>query len=277
MKPVLKWVGGKTQLLPVIHENMPKNFNNYFEPFFGGGALGFTIEKTEKRTLYFSDLNKEIINMYKTLRKSPYKVAKQIEDFKIEYNKNPQHFFYYLRNRDKEINFWNQTSKVYQAARTIFLNKTCFNGLFRVNSSGFFNTPWNQKSESPNIYEIENFKEISKFLKKINLSVNNYKYLIKKVEKGDFVYLDPPYDKLNKETFTSYNKFDFGIKEQMELSEFCKKLNEKGAYFMLSNHDTDLIKKIYSEFNIRIVKANRNINSNGKARQKINEVLITNY
>ncbi|AGY41382.1 adenine-specific DNA methyltransferase [Mesoplasma florum W37] len=274
MKPILKWVGGKTQLLTEINKRKPKKFKNYFEPFVGGGAV-FLNQAIKNTTI--SDLNKELINMYQTIKRTPIKLINQLDEFIIKYNENPEGFYLQLRNLDRDPNFIKNNSKVFRAARTIFLNKTCFNGIYRVNSQGFFNVPWNKKETAPSVYDKKNIKEISKYLKTVKIKNTSYENILKYIQKGDFIYIDPPYDKIKNDTFIEYNKNEFGKKEQIKLSEFAREINKKQAYFMISNHNTEFINEIYSDFKIEVVYAKRSVNSKGSGRGEIEELLITNY
>ncbi|AHB36280.1 DNA adenine methylase [Spiroplasma apis] len=268
MKPIVKWVGGKTQLLNDIKQRLPEKFNRYIELFVGGGAvfLNLQYEKT-----IINDLNSELINMYECIRDNYIEVIKYIEIFRIKYNSNPRKFYYELRSLEKYQNDFER------AARTIFLNKTCFNGLYRQNKNHKFNVPWNQKTIAPNIYELDNLEEISTFLKSVKILNLDFKDTLNLVKKNDFVYIDPPYDKLNNNTFANYSGNDFLRFQQEELKIFCDEISKKGAFFMVSNHNTEFIKDLYKEYSIDVVMAKRNVNSNGQKRGKIEEVLITNY
>ncbi|AVP49665.1 DNA adenine methylase [Williamsoniiplasma luminosum] len=274
MKPIIKWVGGKSQLLNELNARKPEQFNNYFELFVGGGAFALNLNK-DKTTI--SDLNEELINMYQCIRDNVDEVIEIINQFKVLYNENPEKFYYELRNLDKDENFIQNNTNNFRAARKIFLNKTCFNGLYRVNSKNQFNVPWNQNQNTPGVYDEKNLIEVSSFLKKINIKNQNYKDSLKDIKKGDFVYLDPPYDKVKKDTFVDYTKDNFGEKEQEELADFAKLINNKNAYFMISNHNTPLINELYKDFKIEIVHARRNVNSKGNNRGIVEEVIITNY
>ncbi|WP_339033493.1 Dam family site-specific DNA-(adenine-N6)-methyltransferase [Spiroplasma endosymbiont of Cantharis rufa] len=270
-KPILKWVGGKTQIINEIKNEFPNNFNNYFELFIGGGAL--TFDMLNSKTI-INDLNSEVINLYLCIRDNYESVVDYIENFRIKYNKSPEKFYYKLRSYEEK---YFEKNKFMDAARTLFLNKTCFNGLFRKNSKDEFNVPWNKKIIAPKIYDIDNIIIISNFLKKINIQNKSFEYFKNKIKKGDLVYLDPPYDKLNNSTFEAYNKDSFGKEGQIALKEFCDFINEIGAKFILSNHDTTFIKEIYKKYNIKIIRATRMVNSKSSGRGKINELLIKNF
>lgn len=272
-KPIVKWVGGKTQLLTEIQNRMPKKFNNYFEPFLGGGAVTFGIQP---QNMHLSDLNNELINLYDCVKNNYEIIIDYIEKFKIIYNKNPEIFYYDLR--EFNVNDFDNNDKYFLAARTLFLNKTCFNGLYRLNSKEKFNVPWNHKEKSPNVYDLENLKEVSKILKSVKWIKNiSFLEIESFLKKGDFIYIDPPYDLIKKTTFDGYLKNSFGKEGQEKLADFCKRINEKGVFFLLSNHNTDFIQNIYSSFNLDIVHANRMVNSKASGRGKVEEVLIYNY
>lgn len=275
MKPILKWAGGKRQLLKLIKENLPTKMDgSYFEPFFGGGALFFELSPQKA---YLNDINKDLIDLYKVFfnKDELAQLLLLLDDHKQKHSKD---YFYFVRDLDRKKDY-SSLSAVIRAARLIYLNKACFNGLYRVNSKGFFNVPFN-KSKSVNLYEKANLIEIYNFFKasKIKFTSLNYSDSLKGIKKGDFVYFDPPYDDLDsKNSFKSYTKFGFNKENQIQLSNLFKKLSNLGVNCMLSNHETDLIKSLYSDFNIIKVKASRLINSKVTGRKAINEVLIKNY
>lgn len=220
MKPLVKWVGGKTQLVNKISSLLPEKINTYFEPFFGGGAIGFNLAISNS---YFSDLNEDLINLYICIRDDYKKVIYNIEKMRISYNQDPENFFYCLRSEDRKTTFKDKCD-YWKSARLIFLNKTCFNGIYRVNSKGQFNAPWNKKEQAPKIYDIENVIKIAKFLKTTKIECHSFEKILDIVKEGDFVYLDPPYDKLNSNSFISYNSSSFDQKEQKELADFLSKI-----------------------------------------------------
>lgn len=274
MKPIVKWAGGKTNLLEDIKNNMPKKFDRYVEPFVGGGAVFLNLGL---KNTWINDFNKELMNLYKKVKSSPQKLMKNIEELRTEYDEDPEPFFYWLRDLDENRILFNNLNNGFKAARTLFLNKTGFNGLFRVNTRGHFNVPWNKSNKAPAVYEKDNILEISEYLKTIKMTSGKYQKMLKNITGNDFVYLDPPYDKLKKDSFTSYNADEFGEEQQKELKKFCDSLNAKGTKFMESNHNTELIRKLYKDYKIVEVQARRAINSNGEGRGKITEVLIMNY
>jgi DNA adenine methylase len=274
MKPILKWAGGKRQLLKVILNELPKKFNSYFEPFFGGGALFFELLP---KTAYINDINDELINLYRIFQ-SPKLVLSLIQELRRHEQLHSKDFYYQIRELDRSPNF-KKLSKVKRAARILYLNKACFNGLYRVNSKGFFNVPFNGK-DKVKLFDSSNFQQISDYFKanSIKLFVGDFAEVLKNARKGDFVYLDPPYDFIEeKSSFTAYAKENFTQYDQTRLSNICIELNNKGVFWLLSNHDTKNIRNLFKNFNIKSVKANRLINSDASKRDKIEEVLIKNY
>lgn len=273
-KPVVKWAGGKTQLLSALKEHLPKDFNNYFEPFVGGGALLFGLNPKQA---YINDFNADLMSIYECLQ-DPKLTAKMLELLKEHEKKHSEEYYYQIRSMDQDSNF-NKLSLPIKGARLIYLNKSCFNGLYRVNSKGYFNVPWGKK-EKVVTFEEDNIKEIQKYFAIANVRLFNgdYTKCLEKAKENDFVYLDPPYDVIpNKSGFVSYNKEGFGTQEQVRLSQVYKQLHSKGVKVMLSNHNTPLINELYKDFNITIVKAKRMINSKGDKRGAVEEVIITNY
>lgn len=268
--PFLKWVGGKRQLMPIITELMPKKFTNYYEPFVGGGAVLF---HTQPKNAVINDLNENLINVYKTIKNNPEEL---IADLKT--HKNESEYFYDIRILDRTVDFEN-LSDIKKASRVIYLNKTCYNGLYRVNNSGEFNSPFG-RYKNPNIINDITIRAVSKYLNKNKIQILNtdYEKVLEDPEKGSFVYFDPPYHPVSKSSnFTGYIQGGFDMYEQIRLRDLCVKLDKKGIKFMLSNSAVPLIEDIYKEFNITYVKANRSINSNGKKRGEVDEVIIRNY
>ncbi len=275
-KPFVKWVGGKRQLLAQFRKlNLypPELFDirtgRYFEPFVGGGAVFFDL-LPEKG--FLSDLNKDLVTTYNVIKNNVDALIASLK--KHEINKD-----YFLKVRAQDPN---KLSDLDIASRFIFLNRTCFNGMYRVNSKGGFNVPYG-KYTNPLICDEDNLKKVSKALQGIQIKHQDYKEVLNKAKTGDFVYFDPPYYPVSKTaSFTSYTTESFLDKEQIELRDTVLELHKRGCYVMLSNSDTDFIKKIYSEiekYGIKInkVEAGRAINSKGTGRGKISEVLITNY
>ncbi len=268
--PFLKWVGGKRQLMPIIREHLPSKFNTYYEPFIGGGAVLFEIQP---KKAVINDFNQELINTYKIIKSNPIEL---IQDLKLHLNESD--YFYNIRALDRQEGFENLSS-LKKASRILYLNKTCYNGLYRVNNSGEFNSPFG-KYKNPNIVNEITIKAVSKFLNENDITIINgdFEKAVEKAKKGDFVYFDPPYDPVSKSSnFTGYVQGGFNMFDQIRLRELCDKLNEKRVRFLLSNASTSFILDQYSKYNISKVKANRSINSNASKRGEVDEVLIKNY
>ena len=266
--PIVKWAGGKRQLLVDLKNNLPKKFNRYFEPFIGGGALFFNIQP---QNAYISDINPELINLYQVIKENTYEL---IEDLKQ--HKNTEEYFYEIRNIDRNSKY-KKWSNVQKASRFIYMNRTCFNGLYRVNSKGEFNVPFGKYS-NPRILDEINLLNCSQLFQNTEIKCSDFSEILKYVQKGDFVYFDPPYAPLNEtSSFTSYTKEGFGEDMQVKLKEFCDELDHLGVYFMLSNSDTEAINKLYKNYEIKKVFASRAINSVASKRGKISEVLVRNY
>lgn len=274
IKPFVKWAGGKTQIIEKLKEFLPNEFNTYYEPFVGGGALFFNL-LPEKAVI--SDYNEELIMSYNCF-KDLNNFSRMIEELKIhEQNHNEE---YYLKVRDIDrLDSFKEMEVYEKAARMIYLNKACFNGLYRVNSKGYFNVP-SGKKEKVNAYNQELFDEIHEFLSTSNIKILNgdFEKVTNTAKQDDFVYFDPPYDTYDeKNGFTTYTKDDFGKDEQKRLSDIFKKLDKKGVKVMLSNHNTKFIQDLYEGYNIHVIQAKRMINSKAAGRGSVEEVIITNY
>ncbi len=272
-KPFVKWAGGKRQIMSEIKKLLPERFGTYFEPFVGGGALFF--ELSPKKAV-LNDYNKELINVYNCIQDES-KFEKMCHELDHHEMNHSEDYYYSIRNIDKDKMNFSHLSDYKKAARTIYLNKACFNGLYRVNSKNEFNVPFGKKTKV-NTYDGQNLGIVHCVLNfnDIKILSCDFEEAVKSAKKGDFIYFDPPYDS-DTSTFTSYTDEGFGKDEQKRLAEVFKKLDKKGCYVMLSNHNTTLIKELYKNFNIKVIKANRNINANGKKRGKVEEVIITNY
>ena len=270
MKTILKWAGGKKQLLSEIDARLPEKFNKYLEPFCGGGSVFIHLNQKD---CIINDINTCLINVYKIIKTNPDALIEGLK--KCE---NTDKYFYNIRNIDRDKKEFEKLSDVEKAVRFVYLNRVCFNGLYRENSKGQFNTPFG-KYKNPVICDEENIKLLNIFFNDNNITFlnKNYSDVIKLGETNDFIYLDPPYDILTNSSFTKYNKNDFTRTDQENLKKELDKANEKGVLWMLSNSDTDFIKNLYKDYNIDIVKANRSINSDGNNRGKVNEVIIRNY
>ncbi|MGE4419561.1 MAG: DNA adenine methylase [Sulfurimonas sp.] len=274
-QPFVKWVGGKRGLLSQIIPLIPKEFNNYFEPFVGGGALFFELYSLgllKDKKVYLFDINAELINAYNVVKNSPSELIKNLKEFKEKHSKE---FYYETRAWDRDESF-SQRSEIERASRFIYLNKTCFNGLYRVNSKGYHNVPIGSY-KTPNICDELVIYNASEALQKATILNASYKDVTLHVKKNDFVYFDPPYYPLTlTSSFTSYSEFSFLEKEQIELFEIFKTLNKKNVFVLHSNSDTDFIKNLYKDFSLKDIQANRFINSKSSGRGKISEILVHN-
>lgn len=271
MKPVIKWAGGKGQLVERIVERMPSSYNNYFEPFIGGGALLFNLEA---KGAVINDINKELIHLYKTIRDNPQGFIKVLTEIDLNHETGFKEFYLEQRlNYNNKI--INRTYDVEMAALFVYLNKHCFNGLYRVNSKGLFNVPFNNK-KSGKSFDPQNIIEISAYLNTITILNGDFEAALETVESGDFVFFDSPYDLLTDTSFESYTKSGFPKEEHIRLANTFKRLSDKGVKCMLTNHDTDLINELYKDFNIEVVAVKRMINSKANGRTG-HEVIVTNY
>lgn len=269
--PFVKWVGGKRQLLDKISLHLPDKINRYFEPFIGGGAVLFHIQP---KNASINDSNKELTNLYETIKSSPEEL---IEHLKTHINNSE--YFYQIRKLDRNKDSYSKLTAIEKASRLIFLNKTCYNGLFRVNSAGEFNTPFG-KYKNPNIVNEQTIKSVSNYLNSNNIKITtgDYEIAVKEAQKGDFVYLDPPYDPVSvSSNFTGYTKTGFNREEQERLKKLCDHLDSKGVNFLLSNSATEFIQNLYSDYTVTLVNAKRFVNSKASGRGDVNEVLVKNY
>ena len=266
--PIVKWLGGKRQLIFELLSNMPESYNRYFEPFFGGGALFFELQPNNA---YIGDINKELITLYWVVRDN---VDELITDLKRhEFSKE---YFINIRNVDRtqEYDGWSDVKK---SSRFVYLNKTCFNGMYRVNSQGKFNVPFGDY-KNPKIIDEYNLINCSKLLKKTEIRHADFSDVLHYAKKGDFVYFDPPYLPLNETSnFTSYTKDGFDIDMHFRLRDVCDDLDARGVKFLLSNSDTMLANELYKNYNVKKVFASRQINANADGRGKITEILVRNY
>ena len=273
LSPVLKWVGGKRQLLNDIIPMIPKNCSTYVEPFIGGGAVLFELQP---KKAIINDFNSELINVYTVIRDYSEELIKELQFHK---DNNTSEHFYAVREYDRKPEFFSQMTPVQKAARVIYLNKTCYNGLYRVNSAGQFNSPYG-KYKNPNIVNETVIRAMSKYFNENNIVIKNedFKEALKGLRRGAFVYLDPPYMPISSSSsFTGYTENSFNEDKQRELKELCDKLDKKGIKFLQSNSDCEFIRELYSGYRIKTIKAKRAINSKGNSRGEINEVLIYNY
>lgn len=264
-KPFVKWVGGKRSILSEILPRMPKQINNYYEPFVGGGALFFEVYNMAK-SCYLSDMNIDLIVSYNVIKSN---VEELIEKLKI-HQKNHNEDYYYKMRSLQEI-----SDPIENSARFIYLMKTCYNGLYRVNKKNEFNTPMGNY-QNPTICDEPNLRAVSKALKHADIKYQDFTKINPK--KGDFVYFDPPYHPTSQDSFTKYLSGGFSEKDQIRLRDFALELDKKGVNVMLSNSDADFICDIYKKsFNITKISAPRVVNCKADKRQSVYETLITNY
>ena len=273
-KPFVKWAGGKRQLMSELEKNFPTKFGTYLEPFLGGGAVMFDLlTKEHNLKCNVSDLNSDLVLSYVTIRDRLEKLIESLENHSKNYHKDSTGYYYEVRNQEPK----NQIEKV---SRLLFLNKTCFNGLYRVNSKGKFNVPLGRYT-NPNIVNKENLQAVSKTLQsdKIKISCRDFSSIIKDAKKGDFVYFDPPYQPVSDTAnFTSYTHRDFTEDDLERLADLANQLNSKGCNVMLSNSNSKTVKKLFSSgWKIKEIKANRAINSNSQKRTGHKEIIIKNY
>lgn len=299
-KPFLKWAGGKGQLISQFQEYYPKELysrkiDKYIEPFIGGGAIFFDIMQNFKiKSAYISDVNKDLILTYKVIQQKPEILCEFLEQYQKNYNNTIQddrnNLFLSIRkhfNKQRfEINYKQLSDNwIPRVAQLIFLNKTCFNGLYRLNSKGEFNVPYG-KYPNPTILDSENIFAVSKLLQNVEIRNANYRECFNEVTSSSYVYFDPPYKPISKTaSFTTYSGTEFTDKQQIDLANFYRKLDiEKQAKLMLSNSDPknenpsdNFFETVFKEYNLHRVNASRAINCNGKKRGKIKELVITNY
>ncbi len=268
-EPFVKWAGGKRQMLEALGIRMPETRKNYYEPFVGGGALMFH-QKPENA--FINDINRELIHTYTEIRdhRDPLIAALSSMD-QVTCTKE---FYYQMRERYND----KRKRKDYDtemAALFIYLNKHCFNGLYRVNAKGSFNVPWNQKKTVASM-DIENIKHISDYLGSVTITCQDFEAAVEGAGEGDFVYFDSPYAPLNPDSFASYTKEGFAEEEHRRLAGLFRKLTDRGVLCMLTNHNTELIRELYGDFLLEEIPVRRAINSDPKKRTGT-EVIIRNY
>jgi len=273
IRPFVKWVGGKRQLLKRIKERSPKNFDSYYEPFVGGGAL--FIELQNSKTV-INDSSIELTEAYITIRDNPIELMSLLDEHENNHQKSPSEYFYSIRALDRQDN-WEHKTALEKTARFIYLNKSCFNGLYRVNKKGYYNTAFGKKDKI-NTYSRDNILIFSEYLKSGQVKIINgdFENAVKTAKKGDFIFFDPPYDIIKKDTFDRYTKDGFGVEGQRRLSDVAHKLDKRGCYVMITNHNTPLINELYFDFNIDVVSVKRTINSDASNKKGI-EVIMYNY
>ena len=274
-KPFVKWAGGKRQLIPILNENLPKSFGTYYEPFIGGGALLFHIlTERNAQKCSISDLNSDLVLTYTTIRDKIDGLISSLKNHEKNYQKDSKTYYYSVRES-------NPRSEIEKTSRLLFMNRTCFNGLYRVNSKGKFNVPLGRYT-NPNIVNEDNLRSVSAILNtsKVAIKCRDFESVLRDAKKGDLVYFDPPYQPVsNTANFTSYTNKSFTYDDLHRLSELCLKLDSKGCKVLLSNSDSEEVAKIFSDkpWKINKIQANRSINSNSKKRTGHFELLIKNY
>ena len=270
--PFVKWAGGKRQLLSQIKERMPEKYNNYFEPFVGGGAVAFEL-LPEKALI--NDINKALINAYKQICDAPDAFLKMVNNLDAEMWEDGKKYYYYLREHYND-KLMKAEYDVELAALFVFINKHCFNGLYRVNGKGLFNVPYNN-SRRVSVDEGA-IRDISKYLQGITIIDGDFEEACKGAKKGDFIFIDSPYAPLNPTSFESYTKEGFDIESHRRLARLYDELTERGCYCMLTNHNTELINDLYGNkgYTIDVVSVKRMINSDASNRVG-EEVIICNY
>jgi DNA adenine methylase len=263
-RPFLKWAGGKSQLIGQYIPFFPQEFNTYYEPFLGGGAVFFHLLPP---AAVLSDINPELINVYCCVKDD---VESLIELLALHQEKHDKDYYYWMRSQ-------NYQTSLEKAARLIYLNKTCFNGLYRENSQGKFNVPMG-KYKNPQICQPDLLRSVSEVLRSTEIKVRSFEEVLNHAKTGDFVYFDPPYHPISDTSnFTSYSRYSFSEKEQIKLKNVFVQIANLGVKVMLSNSDCELIRELYNSFNIHQVLAARSINSNASKRGRITELLITSY
>lgn len=272
-QPFIKWVGGKTQLLGQFDRLFPAEVERYFEPFIGGGAVFFHLKhRFPWMRAFLRDINPELINTYRAVRDHAPALMSRLDEHLAAFRTNRENYFYEVRAKHQLP----ENQIVERAARMIFLNKTCFNGLWRVNARGEFNVPIGSH-KNPSLYDEENILAASRALEGVHLEVQDFRVTLAETRRGDFAYVDPPYYPVSlTASFTSYTKEDFGVEEQHELHAVCASAAARGVRLMISNSDTPFIRKLYRDFQIHTVQARRAINCDGSKRGEVNEVVVTN-
>lgn len=274
VKPYLKWAGGKRQLLPEIRNYIPASFDRYIEPFVGAGAVLFDLQP---KNAVINDANFQLVMTYEVIRDD---VDALIDILKEHVAKNTKEYYYTVREMDRDPVIFSRLTKAEKAARLIYLNKTCFNGLYRVNSQGLFNVPYG-KYKNPGICEEETLRGIHDYFNRAEVLILNGDFAdaASMATEKSFVYFDPPYHSADNSNFTGYQANGFSEAEQIRLRDVMKDLTERGVKCLLSNSDTEFIREIYQDkaFHVETVTATRTINSNTAGRGKVNEVLVRNW
>ncbi|WP_332238624.1 DNA adenine methylase [Sporolactobacillus sp. KGMB 08714] len=270
VKPFLKWAGGKRRMLADIRSCVPQHFRRYYEPFVGAGAVLFDLQPADA---VINDINEELMNVYRVIQSDVEGLIKDLEKHRNEKS-------YYYKIRDLDLNEdYQKMSDLEKASRIIYLNKTCFNGLFRVNKEGHFNVPFGKYSR-PNIVNERTLRGVSRYFRenRVKIMATDFAEAVEDAEEGDFVYLDSPYDPLSTTSyFTSYSNDGFTKKDQIRLHDLFADLDRRGALVLMSNSATPFIKQMYNNYHITFSSTSRLINADGSKRGRIDEVLVTNY
>lgn len=270
--PIVKWAGGKTQLLGEMTSLLPtEKITTYCEPFLGGGAMLFYIQP---EVAYINDINSGLMNVYNVIKYYPEALIAELSGYE-----NTAEFYSRIRGLDRDFERFSALSAVQQAARFIYLNKTCFNGLYRENRQGQFNVSYG-KYKNPNFINASGIRSMSQYFNSANIIFTSidFSLVLNNLTSGTFVYLDPPYDPISETAnFISYTKYGFTKEDHKRLRECCDALTARGIKFILSNSDTDFIRSLYAGYDITEVFAKRFINCNGNGRGDVKELIIRNY
>ena len=271
LTPILKWAGGKRQLLPHLIPLIPSNYNKYYEPFVGAGAV---LLELQPKTAVINDANTELINVYQVIKEQPIDLINLLKEYE---KKHCKEYYYFIRNLDRDILNFKRLSSLEKAARTIYLNRTCYNGLYRVNKSGFFNTPVGYNT-SIQIVNEKGILGIHEYLISADITImnTNYKEALEGIGKNDFVFLDPPYYPMNRDSFIRYDSSYFDVAAQEELKKVCDELTQKGVRFIETNSNCPEIKTLYAQYNQHIVDVRRCINARTEGRRG-KEIIICNF
>ena len=273
-KPFVKWAGGKRQLIPVLNKEFPQKFGTYFEPFLGGGAVLFhLLSQNPNQKCSVSDLNSDLVLTYITIRDRVEELISSLKKHSKKYSYDKNSYYYQIREKEPK-------EQIEKSSRLIFLNRTCFNGLYRVNSKGKFNVPLGRYS-NPNIVNEENLMAVSRILQsqKITITCRDFSSILGDAKKDDFIYFDPPYQPVSQTAnFTSYTNRDFNFEDLKRLADLCNDLDSKGCKVILSNSNTSEVKEMFDRnWKIKKIQVNRAINSDSKKRTGHSELVIKNY
>jgi DNA adenine methylase len=285
--PLLKWAGGKTQLLDQLQPHFPQHYKRLIEPFIGGAAVFFHLQP---RHAIIADVNPELVNFYRVVREFPQRLMAAIDELaaRHEDNADPEAIYYEIRSRqpanlpverlDDDGLPKTDKDRLWVAARTLYLNKTGFNGLFRVNNRGYFNVPWGRRKRLPQLYHRNNILNAARLLQGSEIHLADFGAVLAMAQPGDFIYLDPPYYPLSATAnFTNYTRLNFPAAEQQRLADWLHILDQRGIAFLLNNSDTPFTRQIYAGFSIDVALAKRMINSDASKRSAVNELIVKNF